>query len=197
MVPAAFVLLDALPLTANGKVDRKALPRPDAAAARGEPPTSLRARRTRSARRRSGREVLGVDARRRRRQLLRLGGHSLLATQVVSRIRATFGVELPLRAVFEAPTVAGAGARVERGSPRAGVRPARRSPGAARTAPLPLSFAQQRLWFLDQLEPGSSAYNIPGAVRLQRRPRRRPRCQRALADVVARHEALRTTFAPR
>src|SRR6185295_7016936 len=122
-----------------------------------------------------------------------LGGHSLLATQLVMRVRDAFGVEVPLRAIFRAPTVAAQAELVENAraggdSPRA--RPIRR---ASRDGDLPLSFAQERLWFLDQLTPGSPAYNVPAAFDV-RGSLDVPALERAFAEVVRRHEVLRTSF---
>ena len=165
--PAPSCALAALPLTPNGKVDRRALPAPELPP---RPPADggARALRPRSCSPASGPTVLGVERVGVHDNFFELGGHSLLATRVISRLRAVFGVELPLRRLFEAPTVA------ELAAHRGGGRAATASPvAAARCAPvardrrLPLSFAQQRLWFLDQLEPGSSAYNIPLASRLR------------------------------
>src|SRR6185369_16283853 len=123
-----------------------------------------------------------------------LGGHSLLATQVSSRLRETFQVELPLRALFEHPSVAGLAEQVE-SSLRAGtgleyppLLSVTRTSGG-----LPLSFAQQRLWFIDQLEPGTAAYNIPGAVRLSG-VLDVVALERSFTEIVRRHEALRTRF---
>ncbi len=123
----------------------------------------------------------------------RLGGHSLLATRVLSRLRDAFGVELPLKTVFEAPTPAAMAERVERAR-RDGSLPA--SPDLEpmpRSGPLPLSFAQRRLWTLDQLEPGSTGYNMQVGLRL-RGPLERSAMELALRRLVERHESLRTTF---
>ena len=192
MVPSAFVALESLPLTPSGKTDRRALPAPEteaAAAAEPVPPSTpveeilagiwagvLRT------------ERVGVHD-----DFFALGGHSLLGTQVVSRIRVAFGVELPLRALFEEPTVAGLAARIValRGDGAGAAPPA--IGRAPRGGPLPLSFAQRRLWFIDQLEPGSPAYNMPYALRL--RGRFDPAVlARSLSELARRHETLRTVF---
>ncbi|HZI04645.1 MAG TPA: amino acid adenylation domain-containing protein, partial [Archangium sp.] len=156
MVPSAFVLLEALPLTSSGKVDREALPQPGSehqpssesqVAPRTPLETALAAMWT---------ELLELERVGVQDNFFELGGHSLLATQVASRIRATFGVELPLRTLFEAPTVEALAARVEAALGNAASSTGAPAPRRAeRTGPLPLSFAQQRLWFLDQLEPGT------------------------------------------
>jgi amino acid adenylation domain-containing protein len=193
MVPSAFVLLDALPLTPNGKVDRKALPAPELMPADAAP--DYLAPRTPVEELLSGLwcEVLRLPGVNVHANFFDLGGHSLLATQLVARVRATFRVDLPLRALFEAPTVAGLTTRIEQ-QLRAGVSlETPLSPGERRGDELPLSFAQQRLWFLEQLEPGQSVYNMPAAVRL-RGQLDGAALAHALTELVRRHEVLRTTF---
>ncbi len=200
MVPSAFVGLASLPLTANGKVDRKALPAPDfspvAAGGMGLAPTVPAAPATPVEEVLSGiwSVVLGVEGIGRESNFFELGGHSLLATQLISRVRSAFRIDLALRTVFEAPSLRGLAERVEA---------ALRSSGGGGPAPpvirragrreAPLSFAQQRLWFLDQLEPGSPAYNLPAASRLRGAVRREVLAA-ALSEVVRRHESLRTRF---
>ncbi len=200
MVPSGFVWLDELPLNRNGKVDRKRLaaegPEPDwagDAADRYEPPRTPSEELVAAA----FATILGVARVGRRDDFFDLGGHSLLATRLVSRLRADLGIELPLRRVFEQPTVAAVAAAIEgeRADPAAA--PLTPIPAAERAGPaagpLETSFSQERLWFLDRLEPGSPAYNIPLALRLEG-DLGPAALAAALAAVVARHEALRTTF---
>jgi amino acid adenylation domain-containing protein len=191
MVPAAFVRLDALPLTANGKLDRKALPAPEFESAEDR----YVAPRTPVEEVLAGiwAEVLRLERVGVEETFFELGGHSLLATRVVSRIREVFSVELPLRALFEGPTVAELAGRVEE-MRRAELPVLPAVVPVERTRPLPLSFAQERLWFIDRLDPGSAVYNIPGAWRLAG-ALDVDALERALGEIVRRHEALRTAFA--
>ena len=138
-------------------------------------------------------EVLRLDQVGVKDDFFALGGHSLLATQVVSRIRHAFQVELPLRALFEAPTVAGLAERVERMQREQYGLLAPPIVSVPRNQRLPLSFAQQRLWFLDQLEPNNSSYNVPYIVRMKGRLQVRA-LEQSLNEIVRRHETLRTSF---
>ena len=189
MIPSAFAFLDAMPLTPNGKVDRKALARVEAA---GAASSSYVAPRTAAEEWLAAvwSELLGVERIGAHDSFFDLGGHSLLAVRVLSRVRDAFGAELPLKALFESPTLADLAARIGSGE-IVQAPPIRRREG---TEPPPLSFGQERLWFLDRLEPGSAAYNIVGVVRLDGRLDAAALAA-ALDGVVRRHEALRTVFA--
>src|SRR6185369_8312046 len=194
MVPAAFVVLDAFPLSPNGKVDRRALARlapADLTLPGGE---ETAAPRTPVEEIIAGvwSEILGTERVGVHDSFFDLGGHSLLATQVVSRLREAFSVEVPLRTLFEAPTVAGLAERVEeslRGGGGFATGPLRLRDGDSR----PLSFAQQRLWFLDQLAPGKAVYTIPAGWTLTG-DLDVAALTASVREIVRRHEALRTTF---
>ncbi|HKH45252.1 MAG TPA: amino acid adenylation domain-containing protein, partial [Thermoanaerobaculia bacterium] len=197
-LPSSLTVLDALPLTPSGKTDRRALVRMvEEGGLVEEAPTAVTAApRDPVEELLAGLwcELLGVPAVGIHDDFFDRGGHSLLVTQLVARVRSLLGVELPLRALFEAPTVAGLAERVE----------AARRRGTAPVAPplvplprggdFPLSFAQERLWFLHQVDPEGAAYNMAGALRIAG-------CLDAgaldatLREILRRHEALRTTFA--
>jgi amino acid adenylation domain-containing protein len=190
MVPSVFVALDALPLTANGKIDRAALPAPTAAPApavaeTGRPVTDVEREIGRTMAEVLGVEHVGVDD-----DFFALGGHSLVAIRLVLRLRRRFGVEMSVGDFLARPTVARladwigeAGAAADEPAIRA----------VPRDRALPLSFGQQRLWFLDQLTPGTAEYLIPLAVRV-RGPLDAGRLRRAVDDVTRRHEVLRTRY---
>jgi amino acid adenylation domain-containing protein len=186
MIPSAFVFLPALPLTPNGKIDRRALAgiEPDAA------PVSAVAPRTPFEELVAGvwAEVFGIERVGVHDDFFELGGHSLLATRVMSRLRAALGVELPLRVLFAAPTVAGLAALLEREGRPEGEPPLERAAG-----PTSLSLAQHRLWYLEWLSPGTAVLNLPFPQRL-RGPLDAAALGRALREIVRRHEALRTVF---
>ncbi|MFJ9847915.1 amino acid adenylation domain-containing protein [Streptomyces sp. NPDC101150] len=190
MVPTVVVPLDELPMTSSRKVDRKALPAPDpalfaSAAARVAPRTALEETL-------AGiwMQVLKLDGVGVTDNFFELGGNSILSIQVISRVRKTFGIELSARALFDRPTIAGFAEQVAAG--RAAAHTARIAP-ADRDRALPLSFAQARMWFLDEFEPGNAAYNAGGVLRLSG-PLDTGALSAALAALVRRHEVLRTTF---
>ncbi|MBV9775251.1 MAG: amino acid adenylation domain-containing protein, partial [Gemmatimonadetes bacterium] len=193
MVPAVFFALERLPLTPNGKVDRRALPAPDFA---GGADREHVAPRTPTEQVLAGiwAEVLRVERVGARDHFFELGGHSLLGTRVLARIREALRVELPLRALFEAPRLEDLARRVDTLRSEAAAVELPPLVRVSRDEPPALSFAQQRLWFLDRMEPGSSAYNMPAALRL-RGKLDVGALQRSLDELVRRHETLRTRFA--
>src|SRR5581483_10340003 len=197
MIPAVFVPLAELPLTTSGKVNRRALPAPPASqateASQAEAETQVE-----ELVRGAWEQVLGLQGLSRSDNFFAVGGHSLLATQVVSRLRQLFGVEVSVRQLFEAPTIAELAQAIEQ---------QRRAAHGERLAPpilaqprtddagLPLSYAQRRLWFIQQLEAdGGSAYHIPLAYQLEGRLQVAA-LEQSLGEVRRRHEALRTVFA--
>ncbi len=202
LVPSIFMPLERLPLTATGKVDRAALVRqPALAPLRIDPAAQANAHDpgTRGPDACNPaedvlagiwQELLGIERIGRHDNFFEIGGHSLVATRVVSRIRRAFDVELPLRQLFEGPTIAALARAVAAG--RGGAAPPPLMPGT-RPSRLPLSFAQERLWFLDRLEPGSSAYNMASAWRFAGRLDAGA-LGRALHEIGCRHEVLRTRF---
>ncbi|WP_051711496.1 non-ribosomal peptide synthetase [Andreprevotia chitinilytica] len=189
MLPSAFVTLETFPLTPNGKLDRKALPAPDQSsvisreyeAPQGEVEQTIAA---------IWQDLLGLERVGRHDQFFELGGHSLLAVQLVSRLRTALGVELPLRELFAQPSLHGLAQAVQATTHSTHVA----MPLADRTQPLPLSWAQQRLWFLNQLDANAgAAYHMPAGLRLHGQLDRAA-LRVTLDRIVARHEALRTCF---
>ncbi|HXO20082.1 MAG TPA: amino acid adenylation domain-containing protein, partial [Thermoanaerobaculia bacterium] len=201
MVPTAFVFLAAMPMTPTGKVDRRALPAPGQA--RPELDADFVAPRdaAEEALARIWSELLGVDPVGVHDNLFELGGHSLIAAQIANRVRDELGVELAIPEVFERPTVAALAGRLAElaAGGHADLQSAAATPTippivpVPRDGPLPLSFAQERVWFLNQLSPGSVAYNFQFTLRL-RGALDPPALQKALQEIVARHEILRTSF---
>jgi len=193
MLPAAFVTLAEMPLTATGKLDRAALPAPEREsyhsgaaflAARNELEQQLAE---------LWADVLSVEAVGIHDNFFQLGGNSLLATQLLSRVRSTLQADVPLRELFAGPTVAELATAIERAG---GAEPLPPIPRVSRDAPLPLSFAQQRIWFVDQLLGENAFYNMPIAVRLHGRLDLTA-VRAALQSIAERHETLRTTFSDR
>ena len=202
MVPRSFVHLAELPLTANGKVDRRALERlalvssgagdsgfgePAGEPPRGEIENEIAA---------IWSDLLELPAVGRDDNFFDLGGHSLLATRAAQRLRRTFGIEMPLSVLFDQPTLAALGRWIGEAAKALDGGEAREPsiPRADRSLPLPLSFAQERLWLLDRFEPESSTYTIPAAIRLSG-PLEVPALRAAVGLLAERHESLRTTFA--
>jgi amino acid adenylation domain-containing protein len=195
MIPAAFVLLDNLPLTPNGKVDRRALPAPEQT--RPELEQTFVAPRSPTEEMLAGIwvKILGIEQVGINDNFFDLGGHSLLATQVISQVRKAFGLEIPLRNLFASPTVAKLAKHIDmtmKAKPELNSVPSLEP--ADRNQELPLSFSQQRLWFIHQLDPGSTAYNGSDLVRLQGKLNVGA-LEESINEVVRRHEVLRTCFA--
>lgn len=199
MLPASFVFLDKLPLTPNGKLDRQALPVPGVAAAPVvdyQPPRTV----TEELLAHTFADLLKLERVSRHESFFDLGGHSLLATQLVSRIRVSLELEVPLRLIFEEPTVAALATRIEqlRESLVSTAVPLLRkvkriTPDGREKEHWPLSYAQLRLWFLEQVDPGNGVYNVPAAVRLSGQLDLEA-LERTLTEISSRHESLRTTF---
>ncbi|HGE6892887.1 TPA: pyoverdine non-ribosomal peptide synthetase PvdD, partial [Pseudomonas aeruginosa] len=186
MVPAHLMLLERMPLTVNGKLDRQALPQPDASLSQQAyraPGSELEQRIAAIWSEILGVERVGLDD-----NFFELGGHSLLATRVISRVRQEQQLDASLKALFERPVLEAFAQGLERTTDAVSTIPL-----ADRQQPLALSFAQERQWFLWQLEPESAAYHIPSALRLRGRLDV-DALQRSFDSLVARHETLRTRF---
>ncbi|HEX2207503.1 MAG TPA: amino acid adenylation domain-containing protein, partial [Longimicrobium sp.] len=189
MVPSAFVSLEAMPLTPNSKVDRKAMPAPDWSAEADYEAPRTATEQTLAA---LWCELLGVEQVGRTDGFFALGGHSLRAARVAARVRGVLGIELPLRAVFEHATLAELAAEIDR-LRAAGTAALPALERVDRERALPLSFAQQRMWIVDRLEPGTAQYNMPVALRFSGELDG-PALARSIGELIRRHEALRTTF---
>ena len=197
MMPAAFIVLQKFPLTPNGKVDRKALPSPSAdMLVVGEFVEARNANETKMGE--IWKSVIGLPQVSVTSDFFELGGHSLLATQCMSRIRDTFDVDLPVKALFSAPTIEQLVLRLGDGKQISGLTPPKVE-RVSRDQELPLSFAQQRLWFLNQLETGdsefniSNSYNMPATIRIKGSLNTNA-LKKAFQSLVLRHESLRTSF---
>ncbi len=188
MIPSHFEILESLPLTPNGKVDRRALPDPSLSGTGEREAPSGPIEETVAA---IWSRVLGIAEAGRHQSFFELGGHSLLATRVLARINETFRISLPLRTLFETPTVAGLARAVSEA--RRGERLAPPFERLPRGGPLALSFAQERLWVMERLTPESPVYNLFQALRVTG-PLHAVLLERCFAEVLRRHEALRTTF---
>src|SRR6266542_1603239 len=191
MLPAAFVFLDAMPLTPSGKLDRKGLPEPEYTNRElgfREPRNAVEELIAGIWSKLLGVERVGVDD-----NFFELGGHSLLATQVISRVRDGLQVEVAVGELFQAPVLSSFAQQIVSASRGERTTPSQPIAVQSRAAALPLSYAQQRLWFLDQLEPNNSAYNVPIAVRLKGKLEVAA-LEASLNEIVRRHEALRTSF---
>ncbi|EDX70556.1 Condensation domain protein, partial [Coleofasciculus chthonoplastes PCC 7420] len=189
MVPSAFVQLDAFPLTPNGKVDRRALPKPEIEETLSTnfiPPRTA----TEEQLTRIWTSVLRIKPIGIHDNFFELGGHSLLATQVISRIRQNWEIELPLRCLFESPTIAELSKHLET---KVWSQASQVIQPVTRDKEIPLSFAQQRLWFIDQFEKESAVYNIPYALHLTGQLNRNA-LEQSVQQIIQRHETLRTRF---
>ena len=193
MIPGVFVILESLPLTPNGKVNRRALPLPEpdnAESASFVPPQTPAQELLADI---YG-KVLGIKLVGIHDNFFELGGHSVLGIQVISRLRETFAVEIPLRSIFEAPTVAQLEAQLNRRSPNDQQLPIAPAILPVQREEKPLSFAQERLWFLHQLEEGdTSAYNMPSVLQLTGELDL-DALEQSLTEIIRRHEVLRTSF---
>ena len=191
MIPSAFVALDSLPLTPNGKVDKKALPAPGLANAGGEGGYVAPRTQVEAALAELWRELLKVERVGVEDNFFELGGHSLLATQLIFRVRKAFKTEVSLFALFESPTVAALAVHVEAGL--AGSRGTFEPAAEAEKSGVVLSPAQERVWFLEQLQPNSFAFNLPAAYRVTG-ALDAGALARSAGEVVRRHEVLRAGF---
>jgi acyl carrier protein len=198
MIPEAILMLEEMPATASGKIDRKRLPSVQSMGRMAEREYTDARTQVEEILLGLYEDVLKVDQVGIHDNFFEIGGHSLLATQVASRVRNAFGVEIGVRSIFEAATVEGLAQRIEKmmgAGEKQEAPPLVRAPrdGQSGIWRLPLSFAQQRLWFLDQFVPENPFYNIPGAIGLEGRLSV-DALERAVNEIIRRHEVLRTRF---
>ncbi|WP_258551447.1 phosphopantetheine-binding protein, partial [Nostoc sp. ATCC 53789] len=193
MIPSAFVLLESFPLAPSGKVDRRALPAPDLTQLQSEGDFVAPSTPVEEMLAGIWAEVLGIEKIGIHDNFFELGGHSLLATRVISKLRQVFQVELPLRSLFEKSTVGQLAQEIERAIKVGNGLEMPPITCISREEELLPSFAQQRLWFLAQLEPDNPIYNIPGVVRLQGNLHITA-LEQSLNEILRRHEALRSNF---
>jgi amino acid adenylation domain-containing protein len=193
MVPSAFVLMERLPRTISGKLDRRALPSPGHMLAQRRSECAAPATAIEEVLAGLWCEVLGLERVGSHDSFFELGGHSLLATQVLARAREVFHVEIPLRQLFEAPTIFGLAQSVEAALRSGPAGPSPRPIERVEGDELPLSYAQQRLWFIDQMGLNKAAYNVPGVLRLEGALNTHA-LEQTLSEIGRRHETLRTVF---
>ncbi|MDZ7401244.1 MAG: amino acid adenylation domain-containing protein [candidate division KSB1 bacterium] len=196
MVPAIFIQLEKLPITPSGKIDRRRLPEPDMELLFGRQPYVAPRHPTEEIIANFFSQILDLPQVGIHDNFFHLGGHSLLATRLLSRIRDTFQIDLELKSIFEGPTVAEIAACVEATRLAQQGLSAPPMTSVPRDQDLPLSFAQLRLWFLDQLAPGQALYTIPTALRLRGKLNIRA-LEQSINELIRRHEVLRTTFGSR
>ncbi|PSF28879.1 non-ribosomal peptide synthetase, partial [Aphanothece hegewaldii CCALA 016] len=187
MIPAVYVILDAFPLTPNGKINRNALPIPNQSIERKKPPTTP----TEQLLALIWSDILNIENIEREDNFFELGGHSLLATQVISRIRQNLKVEIPVKSLFTYPTIEQLAQHITQIQQSEQLPPIKAR--ERNTTNLPLSFAQARLWFLDQLEEHSSTYNMPIVLQITGQLNTEA-LQKSWTEIVTRHEVLRTNF---
>lgn len=191
MIPSFIIILEKLPLTSSGKIDRRLLPAPEASDSKTEENSTAFATPVEEVMTTIWAQVLKLNRIGINDNFFELGGHSLLATQLISRIRDVFSIELSVRRLFESPTITDLSKYLESASDRPYIPPI---VPAGRDKSIPLSFAQERLWFLDQMEGKSANYNMPAAVHLSGRLHVAA-LEQSISEIVRRHEVLRTIFA--
>ncbi|MGD9899867.1 MAG: amino acid adenylation domain-containing protein [Calditrichaceae bacterium] len=193
MIPSVFVQMDKFPLNSSGKIDRKVLPDPEKSDFIESGSYVAPANQNEEILAGIFADILGLEKVGRTNSFFELGGHSLMATQAVSRIRDAFKTEIPLRTLFEYPVISDLAEKITGISLKSGTNSAPPLVPTERTAGIPLSFAQQRLWFLDQLEPGNIFYNIPSTLILKG-TLDLAALEKSVQTIISRHESLRTIF---